>query len=132
MQLDVMIGKPIVSLDAGEKGGTIEDVLLDGSRRHVVGVLVAGGMLSKQRILPLTDVHTAGVDVVIVRTLGTMRDAKDWLREGQPTHRWTEIRGKAVVTADGGRVGTLRDLIADPATGDIESLEIASTERSGR
>jgi uncharacterized protein YrrD len=127
-----MIGKPIVSTDAGESGGTVEDVLLDSSHRHVVGVLLARGMLSRQRVLPFEALQTVGVDTLIAKTLSTLRDGKEWLHEGYPAHRWTAIRGKRVVTADGADVGTLHDLLADVNTGDIVALEVAAGSRRGR
>lgn len=132
LRLNAMIGKPIVSTDTGESGGSVEDVLLDGSHRRVVGVLLAGRMLSRQRVLPFEDLRTVGVDTLIARTLSTVRDGKDWLHDGYPAHRWTAIRGKRVVTADGADVGTLHDLVADVNTGDIVALEVASASRRGR
>jgi uncharacterized protein YrrD len=132
VRLNEMIGKPIISTDTGERGGSIEDVLLDGSHKHVVGVLLASGMLSRQRVLPFEDVQTVGVDTLIVKTLSTVRDGKDWLHEGYPAHRWTAIRGKRVVTADGAGIGTLRDLVADVHTGDVVAFEVASGSRRAR
>jgi uncharacterized protein YrrD len=126
MRLTEVIGKPIVSADTGEKVGRAEDVLLDDTRRHLVGILITDGMLSRQRVLPFADVQTVGVDTIIARTVTTMCDAKDWVHDGRPAHRSRTVHGKEVVTADGARIGTLQDLVADDRTGDIVGLEVTS------
>jgi uncharacterized protein YrrD len=132
MQLGEMIGKPIVSADSGDTAGRIDDVLLDGTRHHAVGILVSDGMFSKQAVLPFAEVQTVGEDAVIVRTLSTMRNATDWIYDGHPAHRARSVRGKAVVTADGARVGTLLDLVAAERTGEIIALEIATAGSGAR
>jgi uncharacterized protein YrrD len=130
MRLSEMSGKPIVSADTGEKIGRVDDLLLDKRHLHVVGVLVADGVLTRQRVLPFTDVQTVGVDAVIVRTAMSICDATDWIRSGRPANRSRSINGKDVVTAEGARVGRLHDLIADERTGDIVALEV-TTGRPG-
>ena len=132
MRLKEVIGKPIVSADAGEHVGRVEEVLLDGRWHHVVGVLVTDGLLSKQRVLPFEDVQTIGIDTVIVRTVTTMRDAQDWIQGGHAAHRSRSILGKEVVTADGARLGWLHDLVADEHTGDVVALEITTGKHGAR
>jgi uncharacterized protein YrrD len=130
MRLNEMIGKPLVSADTGEKLGHVDDLLLDGTRRRVVGVLVTDGVLAKQRVLPFADVQTVGVDTVVVRTATTICDAHEWIREGRPAHRSRSIHGKDVVTAEGAHIGKVHDLIADQRSGDVVALEI-TTRRPG-
>jgi uncharacterized protein YrrD len=125
MHINEMLGKPIVSADTGEKFGHVDEVLLDSGRHLVVGLLVTDGVLSKQRVLPFADVQTAGVDAVIVRTVATLRDASGWLADGLPATRWRTLLGKPVVTAEGTRLGTVHDLIAEAHSGRVVALEIA-------
>jgi uncharacterized protein YrrD len=132
MRLNDVIGKAIISADTGEKVGRVDDVLLDGTRRHLVGVLVTDGLLSTQGVLPFEDLQTVGVDAVIVKTVSTMRDASDWVNDGYPAHRSRSVHGKPVVTADGARIGTLHDLVADERTGDIVALEVATGKHGAR
>jgi hypothetical protein len=40
-------------------------------------VLVADGLLAKQRVLPFVDVQTVGIDAVVVRTASTIFDANE-------------------------------------------------------
>jgi uncharacterized protein YrrD len=124
MRVSEVLGKPIVSTDTGAKGGRVEDLLLDDTRHQIVGVLISDGMLSKQRVLPFDEVQTAGVDALVVKTLTTIRDASEWLAEGRPAHRSRAVSGKDVVTGDGAKIGTLRDLLADERTGALVALEV--------
>jgi sporulation protein YlmC with PRC-barrel domain len=132
MRLNEMIGKVIVSADTGAAVGHVVDLLLDKSRRHVAGVLVTDGVLSKQRVLPFGDVKTVGVDAIVARTVTTMCDARDWVRQGRPAHRSRSVLGKDVVTAEGARVGTLHGFVADERTGDIVALEIIRRRHGAR
>ena len=126
MRLNDVRGKPIVSADTGEKAGHVEDLLLDSPRHHIVGVLVSDGVLSKQRVLPFDQIQTVGVDAVIVTSLRTICDPGDWVSSGHPATRSRSVNGKEVVTAEGARIGKVRDLVADERTGDIVALEIDS------
>ena len=101
MRLRDMLRKTIVSADEGEKLGRVDDVLLDRSCHHAVGLLVADGMLSRQYVVPFSEVQTVGRDTVIVRTSARTMRATDWLNEGHDTQRSATITGKMVLTADG-------------------------------
>lgn len=132
MRISEVLGKPIVSADTGERVGRVEDLLLDLPRHALVGVLVTDGVLSQQRVLPFEEVLTIGVDAIIVKTIATMRDARDWVRDGRAATRSRSVHGKDVVTADGARIGTVGDLIADERTGQVEALEIATARHGVR
>ena len=132
MRITEMLGKPVVSADTGEKAGHVEEVLLDASHHHAVGVLVSDGVLSHQRVLPFGDVQTVGADTLIVRTVSTICDATAWIAEGRAAHRSSELRGKAVVTSDGVRAGRIDDLVAEDDTGAVTALELASRKRAAR
>lgn len=130
MHIREVLGKPVVSSDTGERAGRVADVLLDVSRRQVVGLLITDGMLSKQQVLPYGDVQTVGVDTIIARTLATLREAGEWKREGLAADRSNTVHGKAVVTAAGAHLGTVHDLVADERTGHVTAIEV-STGGSG-
>lgn len=128
MRINELLGKQIVSADTGEKAGNVEEVLLDAGHHHAVGLLLTGGMLSKQRVLPFRDVQTAGVDAVIVRSLDAMTDASAWVSEGHPTIRSSALRGKPVVTTDGARLGHVGDVIVDAQRGAVTALELVTRQ----
>jgi uncharacterized protein YrrD len=72
-----IIGKPVVSAETGERLGTVSDLLLDDLSHHLVGIVVAHGMLKSEEVLPAAAVQTFGRDAVISRT-GEMIPAREW------------------------------------------------------
>jgi uncharacterized protein YrrD len=121
-----------VTSDTGEKIGHIEDLLLDGECHRAVGVLVSGGLLSKQRVVPLADVQTVGADAVLVKTGANVVDAREWLERGVGSTRAGALYGKHVVAADGAAVGSISGIVVNDATGQVSSLEVAVPGRGYR
>ena len=124
MRISEVLGKSIISADTGENVGRVDEILLDSARHQIVGILVTAGVLSRQQVLPFDEVQTVGADAVIVKTVTTMRDAKEWVREGQPANRWHTVHGKQVVTAQGASIGTIHDVVVDQR-GHLTALDIA-------
>jgi uncharacterized protein YrrD len=77
-RLSELMGKAIVTADTGEKLGTVADVLLDDDGARVAGVVVRGGWMSKERVLPYEGVQTLGRDAVVVRSGRELMDVKEW------------------------------------------------------
>lgn len=100
MRVREMLKKPLLSLDTGERIGSIEDVLIDTSAQCVSGLLVKRGTFSRQIVLPFGETHTVGVDAVIVRTAATLVNAQEWVDDGGATYRSRDLYGKEVVTGD--------------------------------
>lgn len=71
------LGKPIVSADHGEKGGTVSDVLVDAPTGRMVGLIVRGGLLTSEQVLPYSDVQVLGDGAVIVKSLQHIVTAKE-------------------------------------------------------
>ena len=128
MRLRDMLRKTIVSADEGEKLGRVDDVLLDRSCHHAVGLLVADGMLSRQYVVPFSEVQTVGRDTVIVRTSARTMRATDWLNEGHDTQRSATITGKMVLTADGAQLGAIRDLDIEERSGRVRALDVEALD----
>jgi sporulation protein YlmC with PRC-barrel domain len=124
MRLRDVLRKAILTADEGETLGRIDDVLLDRSCHHAVGLLVATGMLSRQYVVPFSEVHTVGRDAVIVRTSARVLCATDWLSDGHDTQRGTTITGKTVLTSDGAQLGTIHDLDIEDRTGRVRAIDI--------
>jgi sporulation protein YlmC with PRC-barrel domain len=87
-------------------------------------MLITDGLLSKQKVIPLADLRTAGADAVLVSTAEHLTDAKEWLNRGLGGTRTRTVLGKEVIAADGARIGKVSGLIADDADGDVRSLEV--------
>lgn len=124
MRISDVLGKPIVSADTAEKVGRVEDVLLDSSARQIVALLVGDAVMSRQHVLPFSEVRTIGRHAVIVRTAAAI-DVQQWLHDGHRTQGSRAITGKAVQSADGARLGVVNDLFADEDSGRVYALEVA-------
>jgi uncharacterized protein YrrD len=61
-----MIGKPVVSYDAGEKFDAIKDLIFDQDSNQLLGFLVQeSGWLRQAKVLLLQDVKAIGGNAVI-------------------------------------------------------------------
>jgi uncharacterized protein YrrD len=122
-----LIGKPIVSADRGERIGTVDDVLLDGERRRAIGLVVHGGVLAAERVLPYDQVQVLGRDAIIAASHAGIIDAESWRRRRLVTTRVSSLRSRRVITRSGRELGALRDVYLDQS-GAIGAYDV---ERSG-
>ena len=96
-----LIGKSIVSGDNGEKLGRVADVMLHPAAHQVVGLVVAGGVLSPEQVLPYAEIQTLGTDAVIARSGTGLVTAEDL---ACPTGaRDASERGEEAARSDGER-----------------------------
>ena len=120
-----IIGKTVVSAETGDRLGSISDALLDENR--IVALVLGGGLLAKEHVLPFRDVQKLGGDTVLARTGTGMMGPREWRKaEAGASARSSALRGKPVVTTAGRRVGHVNDLLVDDETGAFEELEISS------
>ena len=119
-----IIGKTVVSAETGDRLGSIADALVDQGR--VVALVLGGGLLGKEHVLPFRDIQTLGGDTVLARTGSGMMDPREWRKAGTETARSSALRGKPVVTTGGRRLGHINDLLVDAQTGAFEELEVSS------
>jgi uncharacterized protein YrrD len=130
-RLSDMIGKTVVSVDSGEKLGTISDALLEPGEVRLMGLVVGHGMLGKEHVLPLEDVQTVGRDTVLARTHEHLIDPREWKARDVDTTRTSTLRGRPVVSGAGERLGQVRDLLVDEQTGAFGGLEVESRSFGG-
>ncbi len=111
-------GRSVVDVNAGERLGTIDDVILDPAGRQVAGYVVSerpGLLGGKEVIVPGSAVHAIGPDAVTVRR-GEQSDAETG-RLG-PLPRLTRVTGRKMVSESGRLLGTIHDiLLADDGMG---------------
>lgn len=119
-----VIGKTVVSAETGDRLGSVSDTLIDEA--SVVGLVVGGGLLAKERVLPFRDVQTLGGDTVLARTGTGIVGPKEWRTTGPETSRSSALRGRAVVTTGGTRLGEVSDVLIDERTGAFEAFEVSS------
>jgi uncharacterized protein YrrD len=125
-----LIDKPIVSADSGDRIGKVADVLLDPSSQRVVALVVAGGLLSAEQVLPYSDVQTLGTDAVVARTGAGVVGPKEWRQQAVETRRASTLNHTRVLTTSGRAVGEIRDVVLDD-DGAVDAFEVAGSSLRG-
>ncbi len=119
-----LIDKAIVSGNSGEKLGRVADVLLHSDSLYVLGLVVAGGMLKSEQVLPFAEVQTLGTDAVIARSATGLITAKEWHARPVVATRASTITKMPVLTASGRAIGHVHDLLLNEQ-GTLEALELS-------
>lgn len=130
-RLSEMIGKTVVSVDSGEKLGTISDGLLEPVEARLVGLVIGHGMLGREHVLPLEDVQTVGRDTVLAKSNEHLIDPRDWKAREVDATRTSTLRGRPVVSGAGERLGEVSDLLVDERTGAFGGLEVETRSLGG-
>lgn len=112
-------GRAVVDVDAAEKLGKIDRIVLDPESRRVAGFVVSKGSSifnnDKDIVISASCVHAVGPDAVTVhRTAGF--DSGTTL-DGLP--RVSDIAGRKVVSDQGRLMGTVDDVLIDENDGRI-------------
>lgn len=125
MDVKSLKGIAVVSIEQGEKVGTVDDLLFDLDRKRVVafklnkpGFLRAGGIA-----LRMDDVMSIGKDAVMIQNREQVRESKGE-RDLQGLPDYSAISSLRVVTQDGTYVGNLATMRLDQKTGALTHLEI--------
>ncbi|MDQ3169208.1 MAG: PRC-barrel domain-containing protein [Acidobacteriota bacterium] len=112
-------GRAVVDVDAAEKLGKIDRVVLDPDRRRVAGFVVGRGSSlfsnDKDLMLPASCVHAIGPDAMTVHRGGDFET--DLGLDGLP--RVSDIAGRKVVSDEGRLMGTVDDVLIDETDGRI-------------
>jgi sporulation protein YlmC with PRC-barrel domain len=116
-----LAGRAVVDIDAAEKVGTIDKIILDPDGRQVAGFVVtrtgSGFPGSKaQTLIPSSGVHAIGPDAVTIRQSAVT--AGDITRlETLP--RGSDVIERKVVSEDGRFLGKVSDVLIDRVDGRI-------------
>ncbi len=119
------VGKPIVSVDNGEKVGTVADILVDAHAARIVGVIISGGILSSEHVLPYADVQTMGGDAVLARSRQHVLSAREWHESAHDATRSSTFKNKRVITVTGRELGAVKDIYVNEQTGIVEAYDVA-------
>ena len=119
------LGKPIVSADTGERVGTVADVLVDAHAHRIVGVIVSGGLLTSEHVLPYPDVQVMGGDAVIAKSRQHLIGAREWQQGGRDAARANTYKNKRVITTGGRELGLVRDVYVNEQTGVVDAYDVA-------
>jgi sporulation protein YlmC with PRC-barrel domain len=114
-------GRAVIDIDAAEKVGTIEKLILDPEGRRVAGFVVArtgsGFPGSKDQVLiDSSTVHAIGPDAVTIRQSAVAGSDMSRL---ETLPRGSDVIGRKVVSEDGRFLGKVNDVLIDRADGHI-------------
>lgn len=125
-------GRAVVDLDAAEKLGRIEQVILNPDARRVAGFVVArGGSLfgpSAHVVVPASAVHAVGPDAVTVHHAALDRTDADV----ETLPRTSDIVGRKVVSTEGRLLGIIDDILINDTDGRIVGYELADGDGAAK
>jgi sporulation protein YlmC with PRC-barrel domain len=123
-------GLAVVDLDAAEKVGTIDEVILDPESARVAGLVATSGhgLLGggKQTLIPASSVFAIGSDALTIRSMGDSTDTSDLAALPRLSH----FSNRKMVTFGGKLIGTVSDVLIDIESGRI--IGYAFDEQSGK
>lgn len=120
-RLGELVGRSVISQDAGAKIGEVADLLVDGQR--VVAIVLAGGLLKSEHVLPFSEVRLLGEDTVIALSATALVDPKQWGKSGSTAERLSTTRKKQVVTTGGETLGVVGDVYVE-ASGKVAGYDV--------
>jgi sporulation protein YlmC with PRC-barrel domain len=120
-------GITVVSLDAGEKLGSVNDIVFeeDGRRIAALGVHVASGSraadLADPSWLTAKDVHAIGPDALTVQSVSALHDAPP----ADATLHLGDLLKRKVVTENGAYVGQVASVEIADAGPTVTAIEVS-------
>jgi uncharacterized protein YrrD len=128
LRLGELVGRPVVSQDAGAKLGEVADLLVHGER--VVGIVLAGGILKSEHVLPFSAVRLLGEDTVIALSATALVGPKQWSQGSVPGQRLSSTRKKQIVTTGGQTLGVVGDVYVE-ASGKVAGYDVETRAFGG-
>ena len=123
-----LVGRPVISQDAGAKIGEVGDLLADGNR--VVAIVLAGGLLASEQVLPFSEVRLLGEDTVIASSASVLVGPQQWGQRGVTAQRVSSIRKKPIMTTGGQTLGEVGDVYVE-ANGTIAGYAVETRGFAG-
>jgi uncharacterized protein YrrD len=128
-----LAGRAVIDVDAAEKLGTIEKLILDPEARRVAGFIVTrGGRFSGNKAhttIPSSAVHVIGPDAVTVKQTET---ASTEISRLETLPRGSDVIGRKVVSEDGRYLGKVDDVLLEGDNGRIFGYTLADHRGDGK
>src|SRR4051812_35846095 len=128
-----LAGRAVIDVDAAEKIGAIDKLILDPDGKRVAGFVVSRGssLLGNKQptTIPSSAVHAIGPDAVTVKQaeLGTSDAGRlDALPRG------SDVIGRKVVTEDGRYLGKVDDVLIEREDGRIFGYVLSDHKGKGK
>lgn len=119
LRLGDLVGRAVIDMNAAEKVGEVDEIVLDPDQCMVAALVVVRGRTflggGTERLIPASEIHSIGADAVTINGSGHEGDGHDI--SGLPRRR--DIVDRKVVGHSGAMHGHIDDVLVDPANGRI-------------
>jgi len=120
-----IIGKPIVSLQGGERIATVQDLVFDHAAGQLLALLVdEGGWFRAARVVPFEAVRSFGDDAVVIGDAAEVVTADANSRVSDILHDKATLVGTTLMTTDGKNLGRLADMYFDETLGGVIGYDV--------
>ncbi|MZP29292.1 hypothetical protein GTO91_06170 [Heliobacterium undosum] len=120
-----LLTRPIVSLDEGQRLGTVRGLVVDPEALEVVALQVdQKGLFREQKIIPYTKVHSIGDDAIVIDRSSQVQRATNLPHLFELIKSKTVIIGSKVLTTLGQKIGVVEEYYFDRRTGKLLTIEI--------
>jgi uncharacterized protein YrrD len=120
-----VVGRKVISRASAQELGAVRHLLVDVERRAVGTLIIGKG--KKARLVDWDHLSGFGPDAVMVIDEDSLR-APVTDRERLAVDGKLELVGKRTLSDAGNELGALDDIMFDPATGALESLQVGDRE----
>ena len=126
-------GRPVIDINAAEKVGSIEKLILDPDGKRVAGfVLTRGGMFATGKdhsIIPASAIHAIGPDAVTIKREAIAPEETTRL---EALRKGSEVIGRKVLTEDGRYLGKVGDVLIETDGGRIFGYVLTDHQSQGK
>lgn len=128
MNFEDIKGRAVITIEEGERIGSIHDAVYDLEARQLLSFIVASGGLigGSKHIVDVGSIHVIGPDAVTVQRSQDLRSGDD---VPEPLARLSDLRRRNVITEGGHEIGRVSDLQIDDTTHELIALETRSGSR---
>ena len=110
-----LLGKVAINPASGERIAPVRDVVLSGDMRSIVALITGtGGLFSDEHVVPWSSIVSLG-DVIVVDGASPLGTVKENTEVAALRKQSFQITGAAVISGTGEKIGTVSDMLADPA-----------------
>src|SRR5438477_10413185 len=121
-----LLGRSVIDMEAAQRLGKIKEIIVQRDGERVAGFIVAHGESivgtgGTRRIIPASALHSIGPDAVTVHG-SALKDQPAAELDSLP--RMSDVIGHKMVTRSGRLLGSINDVLINPADGTIVGFAV--------
>lgn len=118
-----VVGLPVFSITTGEKLGEVQDVVFQRKSKKIPALILKNRFIINGTAAVLfSDISSIGKDAVMVRDKSVIIKPSSDI-----TIDRIDLNGISIYTKDGKGIGTVKDVLFDEQTGNIEGVEVSDS-----